>query len=125
MAVLSSPHLETVTPQMLSLLAWLGRRKFLRRFYLGGGTALALQLGHRRSVDLDFFSETDPVHKQTRQEIITILVKQNGQVIENADGNLLFWWITSTLAFSATGMSCWSPGRNSGISNWPHRWTWV
>jgi len=25
-------------------------------FYLGGGTALALQLGHRKSADLDFFS---------------------------------------------------------------------
>jgi len=28
----------------------------VRSFYLAGGTALALQLGHRRSVDLDFFS---------------------------------------------------------------------
>lgn len=26
-------------------------------FYLGGGTALALHLGHRRSVDLDWFTE--------------------------------------------------------------------
>lgn len=26
-------------------------------FYLAGGTALALQIGHRRSVDFDFFSE--------------------------------------------------------------------
>lgn len=28
-----------------------------RSFYLAGGTALALQIGHRRSVDLDWFSE--------------------------------------------------------------------
>lgn len=27
------------------------------KFYLGGGTALALQFGHRKSVDLDFFSK--------------------------------------------------------------------
>jgi hypothetical protein len=80
MAVLESPHLETITPQMLNLLAWLGRRKFLRRFYLGGGTALALQLGHRRLVDLVFFSEIDQVHRQTREEIISILAKQNCQV---------------------------------------------
>jgi hypothetical protein len=26
-------------------------------FYLAGGTALAIQLGHRESVDLDFFSK--------------------------------------------------------------------
>jgi len=28
----------------------------IRSFYLAGGTGLALQLGHRRSVDLDFFT---------------------------------------------------------------------
>jgi len=28
-------------------------------FYLAGGTALALQIGHRDSVDFDFFSEND------------------------------------------------------------------
>lgn len=26
-------------------------------FYLGGGTAVALHLGHRRSIDLDWFRE--------------------------------------------------------------------
>lgn len=30
---------------------------FLKDFYLSGGTGLALQLGHRESQDLDFFSE--------------------------------------------------------------------
>lgn len=30
---------------------------FKDRFYLGGSTALALQIGHRESVDFDFFSE--------------------------------------------------------------------
>ena len=29
---------------------------FLKDFYLAGGTGLALQLGHRKSYDLDFFS---------------------------------------------------------------------
>lgn len=31
----------------------------IRDFYLGGGTALALQLGHRESEDLDFFTQKD------------------------------------------------------------------
>jgi len=31
----------------------------ISRFYLAGGTGLALQLGHRVSEDLDFFSEKD------------------------------------------------------------------
>lgn len=30
-----------------------------RRFYLAGGTALALRLGHRRSVDLDWFTPAE------------------------------------------------------------------
>lgn len=110
MAVLSSPHLETVTPQMLSLLAWLGREDLLRRFYLGGGTALALQLGHRRSVDLDFFSEIDQVHRQTREEIISILAKQNCQVIENADGNLLLLANDIHVGFFSYGYALLEPG---------------
>jgi predicted nucleotidyltransferase component of viral defense system len=31
----------------------------LEDFYLVGGTALALQIGHRKSVDLDFFCDSD------------------------------------------------------------------
>ncbi|MBN2000530.1 nucleotidyl transferase AbiEii/AbiGii toxin family protein [candidate division KSB1 bacterium] len=32
--------------------------KFLKKdFYLAGGTALALQIGHRRSIDFDFFTQ--------------------------------------------------------------------
>jgi hypothetical protein len=65
MALLVSPHLETITAQMQELLNWLGVQVFLRRFYLAGGTALGLQLGHRRSVDLGYFSEADPLHEKT------------------------------------------------------------
>lgn len=32
-------------------------KKILGNFYLAGGTALALRFGHRRSIDLDFFSK--------------------------------------------------------------------
>lgn len=34
----------------------LGAKKVTREFYLAGGSALALHLGHRISVDLDFFT---------------------------------------------------------------------
>jgi len=34
-------------------------KKFKGRFYLAGGTALALQLGHRDSIDFDFFTWND------------------------------------------------------------------
>jgi len=52
-------HSETLSPQTGRVLATLGQQPFVRPFYLAGGTALALQLGHRESVDLDFFQPQD------------------------------------------------------------------
>ena len=48
-------HLETVEYSTLELLRKLQSLPILRDTRLVGGTALALQLGHRKSVDLDFF----------------------------------------------------------------------
>ncbi|RIK80268.1 hypothetical protein DCC62_04210 [candidate division KSB1 bacterium] len=42
-------------PEQKSDLELLGRIPEIKQFYLAGGTALALQIGHRYSVDLDFF----------------------------------------------------------------------
>ena len=46
---------QTVFPDTLELLMRLTALPMLSDTRLVGGTALALQLGHRRSVDLDFF----------------------------------------------------------------------
>jgi len=37
----------------------LSSQSFIENFYLAGGTCLALQIGHRRSVDFDFFIPAD------------------------------------------------------------------
>ena len=50
---------ETVEEQTLSLLRRLQALPELADTRLVGGTALALQLGHRTSVDLDFFGKWD------------------------------------------------------------------
>jgi hypothetical protein len=47
---------KTVTEPMRRVLHGFSQTELGLRFYLAGVTALALQLGHRRSVDLDFFS---------------------------------------------------------------------
>jgi hypothetical protein len=52
-----------------------------RRFYLAGGTALAAQLGHRRSVDLDWFTEerlVDPLMlgQELREEGVSFVTGQ-------------------------------------------------
>jgi len=49
---------ETVEKDTLSLLETLQKDEKLTNFYLVGGTALALHLGHRKSIDLDMFSPT-------------------------------------------------------------------
>jgi hypothetical protein len=52
-------HREAVEPHTLELLTNLSKLKTLEGFVLVGGTALALQIGHRKSVDLDFFSKEE------------------------------------------------------------------
>lgn len=50
--------LQTVLPNTLELLKTLASHPLLSNMRLVGGTSLALQYGHRRSVDLDFFGAT-------------------------------------------------------------------
>ncbi len=50
-------HKETVNPGTLELLIHLQKKNYLKGFYLVGGTALALQIGHRKSIDIDLFSD--------------------------------------------------------------------
>jgi hypothetical protein len=52
---------QTVTPRMRQIISAFSQTDIGKRFYLAGGTALALQLGHRRSVDLDYFSPTEDI----------------------------------------------------------------
>ena len=49
---------QTVLPDTLELLKALMQQPLLKEMRLVGGTSLALQYGHRRSVDLDFFGRT-------------------------------------------------------------------
>ena len=52
-------HLVTIEPDTLGLLKTLMTRPYLDKFFLVGGTALALQMGHRKSIDLDLFTLED------------------------------------------------------------------
>lgn len=49
-------HWESLPPEQRQLAESLARQTWLEKFYLAGGTALALQLGHRQSIDFDFFT---------------------------------------------------------------------
>jgi hypothetical protein len=50
------PYQEIVDAATLDLLKSLQTKEYLKGFYLVGGSALALHLGHRKSVDIDLFS---------------------------------------------------------------------
>lgn len=60
-------HLETINPKTLELLNQLMQVHEFRELNLVGGTALALQIGHRKSDDLDLFGhlEVDDYHLTT------------------------------------------------------------
>jgi hypothetical protein len=62
---------------------------FKKDFYLAGGTGLALQLGHRKSYDFDFFSEERSDENKLFKKIISNL--GNHQVQKTlADKSSLF-----------------------------------
>lgn len=50
-------YLKVLSPVQERVLKGIGPIMMEQRFYLGGGTAIALHLGHRHSIDLDWFSE--------------------------------------------------------------------
>ena len=47
----------------------LSQQDFIRSFYLAGGTACAVHLGHRISNDLDFFSKDDFLHFEVQNSL--------------------------------------------------------
>lgn len=60
-------QLSAIEPSTLELLKRLQKLPMLGQTRLVGGTALALQIGHRKSIDLDFFGEL----KFEMQELIS------------------------------------------------------
>lgn len=63
-------HTECLTPQSLAVLKSLTAVVQTHEFVLAGGTAAALQLGHRKSADFDFFTmrrfSTDKILQELR-----------------------------------------------------------
>lgn len=50
-------HKHILTAQQIELLPLI--KEFAQEFYLVGGTAIALYIGHRRSIDFDLFTQQD------------------------------------------------------------------
>lgn len=60
---------QTVAPELVEFLKFVMKSDVFSDFLLVGGTALALQIGHRNSVDLDFFGNSEIDIDLFRREI--------------------------------------------------------
>ncbi len=82
-------HQDALPAKALALIPKLAAIGAIARFYLAGGTALALQRGHRLSVDLDFFSAEEALEERGRQSLKERLSRLKGfKVREEKEGTL-------------------------------------
>lgn len=58
---------------------------FKKKYILVGGTAIALQIGHRKSIDFDLFS-TKPIKKNEIKKAVSTLQFNKQLLFEDADG---------------------------------------
>ena len=80
---------ETISPEMRQIMAGFSTSEVGAHFYLAGGTALALQLGHRKSFDLDFFSPDQDI-PTIREALFSSLQPFEPVLAESSWGNLVF-----------------------------------
>jgi len=103
-------YTNTVNAETLGLLRTLQKLDFLKQTRLVGGTALALQLGHRESVDLDFFGQIDMTSETFKSgllkigEIETVSASKNINIftingIKTDFVNYPFKWLFPALQF--------------------------
>jgi len=96
-------HRQSVSAELLGLLEAMMFEEAFLAFRLAGGTALALQLGHRHSEDIDLFGTTD-----FRQEELLNSFKKLGRVESIATGK-------STLAAFVNDVKI-------DVVNYPYPW---
>ena len=78
---------NAITSACLRGLDFLQERGFIKEFYLAGGTALALQIGHRISTDLDWFSSSQPLLASQREHIrLELSLGGDGELVTEQDG---------------------------------------
>ena len=79
-------QLQTILPDTLELLRELSAQAEMRGMRLVGGTSLALQFGHRQSVDLDFFGKP-AVDQDGILSMIERWVRTNSEIAPTASCN--------------------------------------
>ena len=67
-------HIEIFNPDQAVLFPYL--KSFNRSFYMAGGTAIALHMGHRRSIDFDLFTMSNLVKHRIKGKLLQIPFQQ-------------------------------------------------
>ena len=62
-------HLEILSREQADLLPFI--KKYIKQYYLVGGTAIALHIGHRRSIDFDLFTEGKVNTNSLRKQVLS------------------------------------------------------
>jgi hypothetical protein len=86
---MSNLHWNTITKDMQVVLNGFNQSQLGSHFYLAGGTALSLQLGHRLSVDLDFFSPTEDI-PSIRAQLEKSFEPFPKTLVDSSWGNLVY-----------------------------------
>jgi len=76
-------HTNTLTGEVLQLIRKLQEKPYLEEFYLVGGTGLALQIGHRKSDDIDLFTNNDFDNNRVLEKLEEDFEFQTDQVEKN------------------------------------------
>lgn len=102
-------HTETVQPALLELLSKIMTDPLFDKFRLVGGTSLALQIGHRQSIDIDLFGDQELEEYEISDFLsqlgkIQVLKKSKNILIYNVNGikvdfvNYKYPWLTSVIS---------------------------
>lgn len=81
---------ETIEPSTLDLLRRIQSEALFKECRLVGGTSLALQFGHRKSIDLDFFGKFEPDPLQIKD-----LLKGIGSVQVLQESKFIFQYVVN------------------------------
>lgn len=76
---------ESINQKTRPVLEKISQSDLVERFYLAGGTALAIALGHRESIDLDWFSQDDFSNQAIKAQLSKLGVFQ---IIGESEGTV-------------------------------------
>jgi hypothetical protein len=93
MESISQPCWKALTPATRQALDQVALLPFITKFYLAGGTGLALHLGHRFSVDLDLFSPDDAAVGPDQRDAFRMLLNDSSlSITYDKDGTFVATW---------------------------------